>query len=220
MSIVSYTRLMFIQRIRKHLNNGFPDDAYSTSDREIMLYIDQSVATQITGLAYMNAKIEGVLAIAEAFLITYSITNIIQDQNTGYWYATLPQPPLSLPLGYSINRVYFASTANGISQTATPIKAKRLSYRMNMPLPTGIRYWVENNTIWLAASNNMPLSNQTLYVQMPTARTDDLNAQMNMPDDILEAVFNDVTMQLTKRYQEPKDIINDGVPAGNNTLKS
>jgi len=127
---------------------------------------------------------------------------------------------LSLPLGYSINNVYFASTANGISQSAYPIKSKRVSYRTNMPLPTGIRYWVENNIIWLASSNNLPLLNQNMYVQMPTARTDNLNAQMNMPDDVLEAVFNDVTMQLTKRYQEPKDIVHDDLPAGNNNLKS
>lgn len=220
MAIVPYSKLMFIQRIRKHMNNGFPDDAFATSDKEIMLYVDASVAFQIVGLAYQNAKVEGVLAVAEAFLVTFNITSISQDPISGYYFATLPQPPLSLPLGYSVNHVYFADTANGVSQSANPIKAKRLSYRLNMPVPTGIRYWIENNTIWLAASNNYPLLNLNLYVQMPTARTTDLNAQMNLPDDILENIFNDVVIQLTKRYQEPKDIIDDGVPAGNNTVKS
>jgi hypothetical protein len=171
-------------------------------------------------LAYQNAKVEGALAVAEAFLITYNITTISQDQNTGYWFATLPQPPLSLPLGYSINRVYFASTANGISQDATPIKAKRLGYRNNMPFPTGVRYWVENSILWLAANNNMPLLGQNLYVQMPSSRTADMNAPMSIPDDIIDYIFNTATQTLSKKFTEPRDVVKDYLPSGNNNLKS
>lgn len=220
MAIVPYTRRMLIQRIRKHISDGYPSDSYTASERELMLYIDQAVAFQIVGLAYQNAKIEGALAVAEAFLITYNITTITQDTNTGYWFATLPQPPLSLPLGYSINRVYFASPGSGSSQDAFPIKAKRVGYRMNMPMPTGIRYWVESNTLWMAASNNFPLTGLNLYVQMPSARVDDLNAPMNMPDDIIQNVFDKVIAELINRYQQPKDVVVDDLPAGNNNLKS
>lgn len=219
MSVVPYTRLQLIQRLRKHINDGYASDSYTVSDRELMLYVDQAVAFQIVGLAYQNAKIEGALAVAEAFLITYNITIINQDDNTGYWFATLPQPPLSLPLGYSINRVYFASPGSGISQDAFPIKAKRVGYRNNMPMPTGIRYWVEGSTLWMSASNSQPLRNLNLYVQMPSARVDDLSAPMNMPDDIIQGVFDKVITELINRYQQPKDIVVDDLPAGNNNLK-
>lgn len=216
---IPYTRLQLIQRIRRHANNGFISDSYSVSDNELCLYIDQAVAAQIPQLAYAGAKIEGALVINEAFLVTYQLV-LNQDPVSGYWNTTLPQPPLSLPLGFSITRAYFASTGNGVGQDIFPIKAKRVSYRNNLPMPTGTRYWVENSTMWVAASNNQPLLNRVLYVQMPTARVTDLNAPMNMPDDIIEVVFNDVIVQLARRNQEPRDILADGLPAGNNSLKS
>jgi len=217
---IPFSKQMLIERIRKYLNDGFINDSFSTSDNEILLHIDQAIAFQIVGLAYQNAKIEGALAVAEAFLITYNLTNLSQDPNTGYWFTTLPQPPLSLPLGYSINRVYFANTSNGISEDATPIKAKRLGYRNNMPFPTGIRYWVENNIIWLAASNNYPLFRQNIFVQMPSSRTTDLNAPMSIPDDIIDYIFNTATMTLSKKFTEPRDVVKDYLPSGNNNLKS
>ncbi len=187
-----YSWKQFIQRVRKHMNNGFPNDAWATTDNELLLYIAQAMAVQIKTAAYENAKVEGVLVVPEA----------------------------SLPLGYSVNRVYFAQTAFGASQEVYPVKAKRVGYRLTMPLPTGARYWIENNLIWLAASNGQPLVNQTLYIQMPSVRTSDITLPMNLPDDAAEAIFMDVTNLLTARYKQPKDIVRDELPAGNNSLKS
>lgn len=216
---IPYTKLQLIQRIRKHVSNGFPSDEFATSDNEIQLYIDSSIAYQIKGLAYENAKIDGTLVVPEAFLITYQLTGLTQDLNTGYWKVTLPQPPLSLPLGYSVTQVYFVNKQSK-KQNAYPIKVKRAAYRDNLPSPQGVLYQVENDTLLLQASNGLTLSDQTCFVQMPVARTSDVNAVMNVPDDILEAIFNNVVMQLTKRYAEPKDIIKDDIGAGNNTQKN
>ena len=83
-----------------------------------------------------------------------------------------------------------------------------------MPLPTGCRYWVEGQTMWIAAFNNAQLGKENLYVQMPINRTSDLNLSMTLPDDILESVFNDCVMQLTKRLSMPRDVVNDNLPAG------
>jgi hypothetical protein len=215
MGIVPYTKKMLLQRIRKHLNNGFSNDAWATSDKEIILYIDQAVAFSIVGKAYEGAKIDGALVVPEAFLFTYDLGNPIQDNITGYWVVTLPQPPLSLPLGYSINRAYFASSANGVSQEIYLIKAKRVGYRQNLPRPTGTSGWVENSRFLMQASNGQPLGSLNLFVQMPISRTDDVNDSMILPDDIIQPVFDAVVKELTQRYQMPKDIINDDLPAGN-----
>lgn len=206
---------MLIERIRKHVADGFPNDDFTASSKEILLYIDQALAQQIKASSYEGAKMEGFLMVPEAYLVTLNISPLTQDDITGEWVATLPQPPLGLPLGYSINTVYFADSANGVSQPVFLIKAKRFSFRSFMPTPTGVSARIENNTIRLRASNNQPLINQNLYVQMPISRTSDVNAPMNMPDDAIENIFNDAVMQLTKRYAEPKDIIRDELPSGN-----
>lgn len=216
MGIIPYTKKMFLQRIRKHVSDTrLISDSFSASDKEILLYLDSALAVTMIGQVYNNAKIEGNIAVPEAYLTTYSLTSPVSDTDTGYWFSSLPQPPVSLPLGYSINRVYFTDPQMGISQDAIPIKAKRLSYRMNLPMPTGVRYWVENKLLWLAASNNQSLANTNLKVQMIKTRTDDVNEDMALPDDAIEGIFTKVVQMLLQRYGVPKDIIQDNLPAGN-----
>lgn len=217
---IAYTRKMLIQRIRKHLNNGFANDAWSTSDNEITLYCDQAIAFGIVGQTWESAKITGVMEVPEAYQITFLLTNLIQDPVLGEWYSTLPQPPVSLPLGYSITQVYPADGSMGKGINFLPIKAKRVAYRENMPYPPGGSYRTENNRIWLKANNNMSLLNIPFYIQMPTSRTDDITKDMNLPDDVIQNIFDTVVQRLIQRYAQPKDIVRDDLPAGNTNLKS
>lgn len=215
-SLIPHTKKMLVERCKRHMNDGFPTASFGASDNEVLLYIDEAVAFSMVGQVYEQAKIEGNLAMPEAYLTTYSLS-LLQNINTGEWYTTLPQPPVSLPLGYSINRVYFASTMNGVSQEVLPISAKRRGYRNNMPRPAGAEYWVEGTTMWVTANDGSPLSGLTLYVNMAKSRTEDINETLNFPDDIIEGVFNKVIAKLTNRLQVPKDIISDNLPAGNKT---
>lgn len=210
-----YTRQAFIQRIKKHMNDSFPNDSYPVSDNEMMYYIDSAVAFTLVGQTFQNAKVEGALLVPDAYLITYSLTPQ-QDINTNYWYVTLPQPPLSLPAGYDVNAVWITSQNYGIAYS-TRIKSKRLSYRNNMPFPTGLRHWIENQILWISASDATSLLNQPIYVQMPSARVSDITSVMTIPDDALEMVFSKVVEKLVQRLQQPKDIIKDNLSAGNKT---
>lgn len=218
MSTIVYTKAQLIERVRKHISDGFAGDDISVTDNELLLYIDAALAFGMIGQVYANAKIDGNLAMPEAYLTTYLINSISQDTPTGYWFITLPQPPVSLPLGYSINRVYSASAGQGISQDFYPIKAKRLGYRNNMPMPTGVRYWVEGSTMWLVSSNNFPLLNVPIYVQMAKSRTDSLSEPMNLPDDAIQGIFDKVIQELDSRYQQPRDEVKDYQPSGNSNI--
>lgn len=210
-----YSKKTFIERIKRHMNNNFSGSDFSISNNEILLYIDQAIAYNLIGQAYNAAKLEGSLVLPEAYVSVFNLINLQQDINTGYWYVTLPQPPISLPLGYSITDAYFAQTAYGKSQPIFPIKNKRVSYREFMPLPPGTRYWVEGDIMWLAASNGQPLLNQNLYVKMATTRTQDVNAIMHLPPDAEEIIFNNVIMKCKDRLGIPQDQILDNLPTGN-----
>lgn len=216
MGAVNYTRRVFLQRIRKHISNTrFNSDDFEISDKEICLDIDQVQAERIIGMAYQGAKVDGALVVNEAYLITYQLPALAQNTITGYWYTSLPQPPMGLPLGYSINRGYFADASTGVSQEINWIKAKRVGRRRTMPLQAGVNGWVENNTIYLQASNNYPLLGLQVYVSMPSARTTDLDAVMNMPEDDLNFVFKEVIIMLAQRYGFPIDQIKDDLASGN-----
>lgn len=214
-SLIPYTKLQLIQRIKQHIANGFPDAAFSTTDNECLLYIDQAIAFTIVGQVYAGAKVEGNLAMPEAYLTTYLLPAVTKNNVTGYWSTTLPQPPLSLPLGYSITRGYFANSVYGVGSDIIWIKSKRVGRRTSMPMQFGVRGWVEGSTIFLAASNNTSLSGINFYVTMAKSRTDSLTETLNMPDDAIEAVFMNVIGKLKDRLQLPKDIIQDDLPSGN-----
>ena len=209
-----YTRRALIERVKRHVASGFPNDEFAISDNEILFLIDDAVAFAIKGMAFEHAKIEGVLAVPEAFQITFELDPLVQDTNTGYWYATLPQPPISLPLGYSINQCYFAGAQFGKSSNIMPLSAKRSAYREDLPMPRGTFYWVENDKIWVWATNNQPLSNMTVFVQMPSPRSESKDDVMNIPEDALTTIWASVTGELLKRYGIPDDVISDGLPAG------
>jgi hypothetical protein len=144
----------------------------------------------------------------------------VQDPITSEWYATLPQPPVSLPLGYSITRAYFANAQNGISQEILPIKAKRAAYRNNMPRPAGAEYKVDGSTIYITANDGSPLFGFPVYVEMLNTRTSSMTETLNLPDDAIEGIYNLAYAKLMQRYKNPKDVIEDQIGAGNTTQKS
>ncbi len=148
-------------------------------------------------------------------MTTYLLPALQQDTVTKNWYSTLPQPPVSLPLGYSIDEGYFANSLNGKGIQIFWIKQKRVAFRGNMPKPFGVLGWVEGSKIWLEATDGGSLLNQNFYVRMAATRTEDLDATMALPDDAIEQIFNQVVMKLKDRMQLPKDIIQDDISAGN-----
>jgi hypothetical protein len=210
-----YTWQQLINRLQRHINNDFPGTDFSATENELLLYINEAMSFGLVGQVWNSAKITGVMEVPEAYEVTFQLAALAQDNVTKYWYSTMPQPPLSLPLGYSVNRVYFANSTNGIGVDCLPIKIKRTGYRMNMPLPLGVRYWVENKKIWFAASDGSSLLGQNCYIQMPSTRATSLTDQINLPDDATKLIFDLVVARLKDRLQLPQDIIKNNLPAGN-----
>ena len=210
------TKKLLVQRIRKHVTDRIQAaDSFETTDREILLYVDQATAFTMVGQVFGMAKLEGNLATPESYLSTYALAALQQDNVSGYWYSTLPQPPVSLPLGYSITRAYFKLAGSGESKELYLIRAKRVGRRTTLPLPPGGRAWVENELIWVAAIDGSSLYGLPLYVQMVKTRTDDWNEVMALPDDAIETIFQNVTSKILQRYGLPQDIVKDNLDAGN-----
>lgn len=214
-SLIAHTKKMLIERIKRHIADDFPNAEFSTSDNEVVLYIDQALAFNMVGQVYNLAKIEGNLVMPEAYLTTYSLPALAQDSITGEWYTTLPQPPVSLPLGYSITDVYPVEAGRGKGQPFLPIKSKRTAYRNFMPKPSGGNYKITGSKIILSASDGSSLYGITFYAEMAKTRTESISETLNLPDDAIEAIFTNVVNKLIQRMQLPKDIIQDDISAGN-----
>lgn len=219
-SLIPYTKKLLVQRIRQDLANDFPDSEFEISEKEVLLHIDQALAFSIVGQAWNNAKVTGSMDIPEGYLTTYNVGLLLQNMVTSDWYTILPQPPVSLPLGYSITRVYFASTESGVSQEVLPIKAKRVAFRRFMPRPSGAEYRINGSIIYITANDGSPLNRLNVYVEMINTRTESMTDTLNMPDDAIEMIYNGAYGKLVQRYKMPKDVIEDQIGAGNTTQKS
>lgn len=219
-SLIAYTKEVLVERLRRDLANDFPNSEFAISENEALLHIDQAAAFTVVGQVYNNAKVLGNIEVPEGWLTTYALDSLIQNQVTSEWYATLPQPPVSLPLGYSISRVYFASTENGVSDDIVPIKAKRAGYRRLMPAPSGAQYKINGSTIYIMSPDNQNLSGLDVYVEMINTRTSSITDSMNLPDDAIESIYNLAYQKLVQRYKMPKDVIVDNIGGGNTTQKN
>lgn len=204
-----------INRLERHVNDNFPSADYKVSQNEILLYIEEALAFSLVGTSYQMAKIEGNLVVPEGVLTTYALPALQKNNITKEWYATLPQPPLSLPLGYSITQAYFANSVDGKGDHVHFIKAKRAAYRKKMPVQVGVNARVEGTTIFCEASDGNNLATHTLYVTMAGTRVTDINSVLNVPDDMIASVFTAVVARLMQRAQLPKDIIQDDISQGN-----
>lgn len=219
-SLIAYTKKLLVQRIRHDLSNDFPDSEFAISENEVLLHIDQALAYNAVGQVYNGAKVLGSLEVPEGYLTTYELDALVQNETTSEWYATLPQPPVSLPLGYSISRAYFASAGYGISQEILPIKAKRAGYRRFMPRPAGAEYKINGSIIFITANDGSPLSGLQVFVEMLNTRTSSMSDTLNLPDDAIEGIYNLAFAKCAQRYKMPKDVIEDNIGAGNTTQKS
>ncbi len=208
---------MLIEVCKKQLADGFPKSDFPITDNEMLVLIDASIPVILKGQLFEGAKVTGVMDIPEAYLVTYAMSTLTQSTITNEWYADLPQMPLALPNGYSITDAYLSKNGQGRSQSILFIKTKRLSYRNNLPKPSGIFGRLEGRTVYLTATFGQMLFNETLYVQMPISRTASLDEVMHIPDDSIQPIIDNVVGKLRIRYQQPQDVVKDNLPAGNKT---
>lgn len=206
--VVQYTKGMFIERVERHIADGFPSEEFSVFSNEILLYLDSEIAANLVGSMIGMNKITGAMATPEAYIVTTELGALLQN-TAGEWYATLPQTPISLSLGHSVTNAYFVDVANGVSQPIWLIKSNRVGFRSYLPSASGVKGSVRGNAIYLRAKDNMPLSNLTVYVDMVSTRTNDLTEPMNLPDDVMSVVFDKVVAKCMARLLGPKDTVKD-----------
>lgn len=213
---IAFTYGQFIERIQKHINDGFQNSDFKVTSNEIQLYINAAIPSVMKAQMYENAKVFNVFEVPEAYLVTYLLT-LTRNTATNEWKATLPQTPLELPTGYNITDAYITQSGLGRGQSIIFTKTKRVPYRNNMPKPAGVFARINGDTIYLQSWNGTSLLNQSLYVEMPISRTANLTDVMNLPDGALEPIFQKVVASILQRYQIPNDQILDNLPAGNKT---
>jgi len=203
------TRKVLIEQIRRLYYGGTPSDDSNLTEKEVNHYINQAIA-YIAKVNYTDAiKIDGIETVSDAFYTTFKNLAVAKDNDTGYYYATLPQPPLGLSRGYGIASVTFPVNT-GLAKAPTAVSPREVDYIEQIKLPPSkIFYWAEGNKLWMKSYTN--LVGRFAIVRMISAENSDITSELNVPSEYISDMINWIMNQLRVRKQMPEDTTNDGV---------
>jgi hypothetical protein len=204
------TRRVLIEQIRRLYYGGVPGDDANLTENEVNQYISQAIA-YVAKINYTDSiKLDGVETVSDAFYATFKNLSLTLDSDTGYWYATLPHPPLGLSRGYGISSVTFP-VSTGLAKAPVPISPREIDLIDNMKKPPSkIFYWAEGGRLYFK-SPYYNLNTRTPIVRMVSAESTDLTAEVNVPGEHISEMINWILTQLRVRKGMPEDTTNDGL---------
>lgn len=202
------TRKVLIEQIRRMYYGGIPSDDANLTENEVNQYINQAIAYFAKVNYTESIKIDDIETVGDAFYSTFKNLAIVKDNDTGYYSTTLPHPPLGLSRGYGISTVTFP-VSTGLAKAPIPISPRELDYvdQVKTP-PSKIFYWAEGKRLWFKSFTN--LVGRAPIVRMVSTENDDLNAEVNVPQEYISDMINLVLTQLKIRKGTPEEVVNDG----------
>lgn len=202
-------RKIIIEQIRRQYYGGIPSDDANLSENEVNMYLSQAIA-YMAKINYTDSiKLDGIENVSDAFYATFKGISILKDNDTGYYYCTLPHPPVGLSRGYGISTVTFP-VSTGLAKAPIPISPREVDYINEIKIPPSkIFYWAEGNQLYFKSYVN--LVGKFAIIRMISAENSDLNSELNVPEEYIADIINYVINQLKFRKSIPEDITNDGI---------
>lgn len=176
---------------------------------EIMLKVNQGLATLTKREYYLSGQNDGVNMIDGSLVYTFKNIDVEQDSYTLEYYITLPATITSLPYGLGIAQL---SPMNNVKYAYRPVAlSHNVLYEglLSQNLESNIGYYTENEKLVLVNvdSTNNP-AKLLLKMVLPLDGIDD-DAPLNIPMDMQDACINYLITQYAP--MPPKDITNDKV---------
>jgi len=203
------TRRELIAQIRRIYYGGLPTEDAGLREKEVNLYINQAIAL-MAKKSYTDAiNIDGIENIDDAFYTTFKGLTVSKDNDTNYYYTTLPHPPIGLSRGYGIADVTFP-VSTGLAKAPIPISPRELDYMDNLRLPPSkIFYWCEGDKLYF--KSYVDLTTKNPIVRMVSYENSNLDAELNVPGEYIADILTWVMGQLDMRRKMMGDAIKDGL---------
>lgn len=203
------TRKVLIEQIRRMYYGGVPSDDANLSENEVNLYINQAIAYFAKVNYNESINIDNIENVNDAFYSTFKNLSILKDNDTGYYYTTLPHAPVGLSRGYGISTVTFP-VSTGLAKAPVAVSPREVAYMENVKLPPSkIFYWAEGNKLWFRSYIN--LVGKLAIVRMVSTENTDLSAELNLPQEYISDMIKWIMGQLSTRKQMPEDTTSDGL---------
>ena len=204
------TKNQLIERIKRAYYNDFSSDVAVITENEISLYINDAIALAIDKQTNEGYAITGILEIPDGYITTYSLPNLTADPITGYFYTTIPHPPMGITNSTGISSVFFSNLGT-VSEPALYVSQREVNFFKKVPhRPSKIYYWIEGARLVVWSKVNLSTTTATINITMATNISQDGNTVLNVPPDAVDFVFETVMRRLFPRKNMTQENINDG----------
>jgi hypothetical protein len=202
-------RRTYIERLRRQIYNGQPNDDATITVNLVNLYVDDAIAFAAKSCYTESIKLDGIAYVNGGFYTTYKGLTISADENF-IWRVTLPHIPYGLGESEGVSTLQ-VKDGNNVSLPVIWISQAQKSYYHTMrAIPNKVMAFSEGKYIYIITP--ILLNQYTANVTMVSGgNSSDLDSEINVPQDYYPLMTDYILKQLLLERNQPTDVNNDGL---------
>lgn len=207
------TRKQFIERVRRQIYNGQPNDDATITIGLVNNYLNDAIAIAAKNNYVDSIKLDGVSYVNGSFYTTYKNLQISSSDQFLY-FVELPHSPFGIGQNEGVSTLQFKdNTSSQLSQSVIWLTQAQKSFFNSMrPIPNKVSAYQEGEFIYIKST--LILTQYTAQVCMISGGDGtDLNSTLNVPADYFPMIMQYMQQQLLLEKNQPVDVTNDGLDA-------
>jgi hypothetical protein len=206
-------RVQFIERIRRLIYNGQPNDDATITVGLVNNYLQDALGIAAKTNYTDSLKLDGIAYVNNSFYTKFKGLTVSADDQF-LWKITLPSIPVGIGSSQGVESLIFKDNeSRQLSQNVVWLTENQLSYQRGMrQIPNKILAYVEGGNIFVMST--LMLSQYTAQATMISGGdANDLNSELNVPPDYLPIMQEYIVKQLLLEHSQAVDTQNDGLDA-------
>ena len=205
------TRRQACELVMRMLAPGWGSDDFLITVNLVNLHLNGAIAAAAVADLRANIDIEGVESVGDAFYATTKGITISQDADTGYYTATIPQPPAAISRGLDITSLKFIAES-GFKYSSYRVSPREWDYMNVLPIESSKIYWkVNGNKVYMQSVRD--LTNDKAMIEMVSTQSSTgtgLDDPITLPDNYMPDVIKYMAGVFNIMLNIPIDNSNDG----------
>lgn len=190
------TKKEIIDEIRYQTYGGMPSNDAAISEMFVLTMLNDSIAKAAVRSAFSTYNLDGVVAADDIFRLTYSNIQLLTDSISGTKYFQLPAQPVGLPRSRSYE-IYPPANRGGVqSSIFKMIGREEATYVRSLPGIRKVFCYVDNGNMNLIDAFGITATYSTVNLSIVSAGASDINAFLNLPDDMVADIQNEIVADL------------------------
>lgn len=177
-----------VDEIAYELWAGIPSADRSISDNFILRKLNDRIAENAVKSAFGNYNLDGAVVADDIFRLTYTGIIVSLDNISGFYFFPLPAQPVGIP-GERSFEIYPPANRRGVrSQIFKMIARSEATSVGALPGMRKVFCFVDNGNMCFIDNFQIMATYPTVNMSVVTSGANDLNAFLNLPDDMIASV--------------------------------